>query len=184
MTTSILQDIEKALLEIKENAKNNDLDKTGPGQDLFELFCKLGCDSINGPSGLELENNQINRIAQLVADIQDWLLLFLNRYPDTIDLDEFSDYEVWDLTTRSGVQFLFDLFNNVQVINPGESEYNIASNVAKGASIKLSTIFKDLESYVEYIDLRLGLAKKRFYRIQEEQVPVHMPKSHHWWWWP
>lgn len=178
---SILERIQDSLFKIKENVNNNDLDPIGPGRELFALFCELGCSHGSGKLVIDSENKLIRSTAQLVADIQDWLLIFLNQYPDTVEFDEYDYLSIWDLETRSGIQFLFDLFKDIKVIHPG-SKCKIAFHVAPGTETKLSSIFDDLTESVDDIDSSIKASKIAAHDIKQVEIPEHMPLSHHWWW--
>lgn len=175
----LLMDIKGSLLKIKEKAHDEERDTIQPGLNLFALFFRLGCNSIKDSSVLE-DKNAIQTIGQLVADLQDWLLLFLVDYANKIDLGEYSSLEEWDFETRSGVQFLIDLFKDVDVIY-SPSNYHIASNVEPGSHITLSNIFKDLEPKLEDLD-SIMITSKKICCPGEISIPENVPRSHHWWW--
>lgn len=173
----LLKDIEGSLLKIKEKGYDEELDTLEPGMDLFALFFRLGC--IKDSSVLE-DKNAIQTIGQLVADLQDWLLLFLEDYANKIDLNEYSSLEEWDMETRSGVQFLIDLFKDVDVIY-SPSKYHIAGSVEPGSRITLSSIFKDLAPKLEDLD-SIMVTSKKICCPEEIPIPENVPRSHHWWW--
>lgn len=180
-----IQEIKDSLLNIKKDPDNIGLDHIWPGQDLFALFCKFGCYHASHNSAPDPNDENIKSIAQLVADIQDWLLLFLNLYSDVIDLqDEYMLTLLFNLETRSGVQFLFDLFKDVRVIYPGGSYYGVANHIAPGTEVELGKIFQDLldklDNFEEF-DFVLKIAMDLVDNKDAIVIPEHMPPTHIWW---
>lgn len=180
---ALLRDIKKTTSHLIGKQAFSLLDE---GRELFATFCELGCAAnqqhITNLKSINNNNNPaaefVNPTAQLIADNQDWFLLFLTKYPDTISIDDVSFVNATDLKVRSGVQFMFELYKDVEVTDPG-SKYNYKSVANK--RIRLAEIFDYLKEPLADLDAQIKLSQDNWFNIKNEEIPANMPTTHRWW---
>ena len=151
------------------------------GRELFASFCDLGCaaEQQNIKSLKPISNELVKTTAQLLADNQDWLLLFLTEYPDTIPIEEYSFVTVADLKVRSGLEFMLELYKDIEVVDPG-SKYN--HNSIQNRKVLLGEVFSYLKEPLADLDAQIKLSQKHWFNIKKEEIPACMPTTHRWWW--
>lgn len=138
---------------------------------LFQKFCKAGCqatrDHINQFNEYNSSDIQTlaSQAAQLIADNKYWILVFLCEYTDTIIIDP-QYFEIEDqLTVRSGIQFMFDLFCGIEI--------------SSGIYTNIDEIFDYLKpQIIDSIDENNKLATQVDYYLE---IPFGIPVTHHWW---
>jgi hypothetical protein len=145
-------------------------DLCNTGLELIDEFYNVGCEarklkmnSFKNPQNTDLIH-LINDASKLIVKTTTWIHEFLCIYPDvclTVDESEYDDKNA--CIARSGLQFMFDLFN--------------------GVNNEIDKSLKYLhDETIQDIDWKMSYAKKYCNtKVKREDLPSSIPHNHSWW---